>query len=84
MPTITINTDPEEREAVLDVIKKLQGETVPVSKIAQLAGLTHGRARYAIDDLIVEGAITRIATRQFNKHYVRYSYQVNYVPPAST
>lgn len=76
MASITIETTPEEREAVLHVIKELDGQQVPVAKIANEAGLGQTRARYVLMDLIEQGKIRRVAQRAINKHYIRYSYEI--------
>ena len=77
MPQITIETTPDEQEAVLRAIKALEGQVVAVRVIAEEANLPQSRARYAIEDLLEAGKISKIAAKAFNKHYVRYSYKVN-------
>lgn len=76
MPKITIETTHEEQEAVLKAIKSLDGQVVAVRVIAEEAGLPQSRARYALVDLIEAGKVERIASKAFNKHYVRYSYKL--------
>ena len=76
MPKITIETTHEEQEAVLKAIKSLDGQVVAVRVIAEEAGLPQSRARYALVDLIEAGKVERIASKAFNKHYVRYSYKI--------
>ena len=76
MALITVTTTPEERNAVLQVIVELNGAVTPVAKIAKLSGLKQSRARYALLDLIEEGRIEKVPHRAFNKHYVRYSYNL--------
>ncbi len=76
MPKITIETTHEEQEAVLKAIKSLDGQVVAVRVIAEEAGLPQSRARYALVDLIEAGKVERIASKAFNKHYVRYSYRL--------
>ncbi len=76
MASITIETTPEERYAVLQVIKEIDGQVTPVSKIAEKAGLNQTRARYVIMDLMEQSKIARVPHRAFNKHYVRYSYKI--------
>lgn len=76
MAQITITTTQQERNAVIKVLKELEGKTVPVAKLAELTGLKQSRVRYAIVDLIEEKKIERVQTKAFNKHYVRYSYKV--------
>ena len=73
MPKITIETTAEEQEAVIKAIRVLEGQVVAVRVIAEEAGLPQTRARYALIDLIEAGKVERIASKAFNKHYVRYS-----------
>lgn len=76
MAQIVIKTTEEEQQKVLIAIRKLQGETVPVSKIAQEAKMNPNRVRYVIADLLEAGKIKREATKAFNKNYIRYKYEV--------
>lgn len=76
MPKITIETTREEQEAVLKAVKALEGQVVAVRVIAEEACLPQTRARYALVDLIEAGKVERIASKAFNKHYVRYSYKI--------
>lgn len=86
MAQINIVTTPEEQEIVLKAIATLSGQTVSgqtvsgqtvaVSDIAKKAGLNQNRVRYVITDLEEAGKIKRIPTKAFNKHYIRYSYEV--------
>lgn len=76
MPKITIETTQEEQAAVLRAVKALEGQVVAVRVIAEEAGLSQSRARYALVDLIEAGKIERVASKAFNKHYVRYSYKI--------
>lgn len=76
MAQINITTTAEEQEKVLEAIRKLQGQTVAVSKIAEVAGMNQNRVRYVITDLIDSGKILRLPTKAFNKNYIRYRYEV--------
>ena len=76
MAHINVTTTQEERDKVLKVLKELNGEIVPVSKIANKAHIKQSRARYVILDLIDAGLIERVPHRNFNKYYIRYSYNV--------
>lgn len=76
MAQISIVTTAVEQEYVLKAIKELQGKTVAVSEIARTAGMNPNRVRYVITDLLEAGKIKREATKAFNKHYVRYKYEV--------
>lgn len=76
MAKIVIETSVEEQDKVLQVLEKLAGEVVPVSTIAEMAGMRQARTRYVLMDLMEQGRIERIARKAFNKHYVRYSYNV--------
>lgn len=76
LANIVITTTVEEQNKVLQAIKELQGKTVAVSEIARVADLNQNRVRYVITDLLDAGKIKRTATKAFNKHYIRYSYEV--------
>ena len=76
MAQINIVTTPEEQEIVLKAIATLAGQTVSVSDIAKKAGINQNRVRYVITDLEEAGKIKRIPTKAFNKHYIRYKYEV--------
>ena len=76
MAQINIVTTSEEQEIVLKAIATLSGQTVAVSDIAKKADLNQNRVRYVITDLEEAGKIKRIPTKAFNKHYIRYSYEV--------
>lgn len=76
MAQITISTTGEEQEAVLEVLRNLNGKVTAVSAIAKLAGMKDSRVRYAIQDLVDAGKVRKVPTRAFNKHYIRYSYDV--------
>ncbi len=76
MARINIVTTPEEQDLVYKAIAVLSGQTVSVSDIAKEAGLNQNRVRYVITDLEEAGKIKRIPTKAFNKHYIRYKYEV--------
>ena len=76
MAQFIVETTPEEREAVLRVIKQIEGQTVPVRVIAEMADMSQSRARYALIDLLEARKIERVASKAINKHYVRYSYKL--------
>ena len=76
MANITVETSAEEQEKVLAALKELGSVTVPVSTIAEKAGLKASRTRYVIMDLIEQGRIERVQSKAFNKHYVRYMYKI--------
>lgn len=76
MANIVINTTHEEQSIVIEAIRKLQGKTVAVSAIAKEAGMNPNRVRYVITDLEDAGKVKRIPSKAFNKHYIRYSYEV--------
>lgn len=76
MAYIIITTTAEEHTKVLSALKDLEGKTVSVSEIAREAGMNPNRVRYVISDLADAGKIKRIPTKAFNKHYVRYKYEV--------
>lgn len=76
MARFVIETTPDEQQAVLNVLKKVQGQTIPVSAVAKMAGMSDSRTRYAILDLLESKKIERVPSKATNKHYVRYSYNV--------
>ena len=76
MAKFNIETTPDEQRAVLEALKQVEGTTVAVSAIAQLANLSQSRTRYAIIDLLEAGKIERVPSKAYNKHWVRYSYKV--------
>lgn len=76
MAVFEILTTAEERERVLDVIKKHEMEQIAVSTIAEEAGLSQARTRYALTDLISEGRVDKIPTKMFNSRYKRFMYEV--------
>lgn len=76
MAQITITTTNDEQDVVLQALKELNGKVAAVSAIAKMTGLRQSRVRYAIQDLVDAGRVKKIPTKAFNKHYVRYSYEV--------
>ena len=76
MAHIIVNTTAEEHAEVLKAIKSLTNKTVAVSEIAKYAKMNPNRVRYVITDLVDAGKIKRIPTKAFNKHYVRYKYEI--------
>lgn len=76
MAQITISTSGEEQDKVLEVLRELNGKVVAVSAIAKMACMKDSRVRYAIQDLVDAGKVRKIPTKAFNKHYIRYSYEV--------
>lgn len=76
MAKIIVETTKEEQEMVLKALVELNGAEAPVSTIASMAGMRQTRARYVLMDLVEQGRIERVPSKAFNKHYVRYSYNV--------
>lgn len=76
MAQFSVETTPEEQEVVLNVLRQLEGQVVPVSTIAEKAGMRPSRTRYAIIDLMEAGKVERIVAKAFNKRYIRYTYKV--------
>lgn len=76
MAHFTVETTDEERSKILEVLKQVEGKVIPVRELAEMAGMSQSRARYAIIDLVDAGKVERVASKAFNKHYVRYSYKV--------
>lgn len=76
MAKIQITTSDEEQAAVLQAVSLLTNTTVSVATIASKAGIAPSRARYVLLDLEESGKIKRIPTQAFNKHYIRYKYEL--------
>ena len=76
MAHIIITTTAEEQTKVLSALKDFKGKTVAVSEIARKACMNPNRVRYVISDLVDAGRILRIPTKAFNKHYIRYKYEI--------
>ena len=76
MARFVVETTQEEQDKVLEVLKQFQGQTVPVSAIAEKAGMRPSRTRYALTDLIDAGKVQKVASKAYNKHYVRYLYEI--------
>lgn len=76
MARFVIETTPEEQKTVLDVLKKVEGQTVSVSALADMTDMSQSRVRYAILDLLEQKKIARVPSKALNKHYVRYSYKI--------
>lgn len=77
MPIIAISTTKEEQDKVLDAIKLIDKEVpTSISYLAKLANMKESRVRYAVADLVDNGAVRRIPLVAFNKKYIRYSYEV--------
>ena len=76
MAKIEIKTTKEEQQQILQVIKQCEGRTISVASIARLAELNPNRVRFIIMDLVENNKIKRIPTKAFNKHYIRYKYEI--------
>jgi DNA-binding Lrp family transcriptional regulator len=76
MATISVKIYPEEKDKVVDAIKRQRDKTVSVAAIAKAAGFNPNRTRFIIDELLEEGRIKRVPTKVFNPRYIRYSYEV--------
>lgn len=76
MASVNVKIFPEEKDKLVEVIKKFKGQTVAVSKLAKEAGFNPNRTRFIVDELLEDGRIKRNVTKSFNKQYTRYSYEV--------
>lgn len=76
MAKIIINTSLDEQNKVLKALTFFNGKTVSVSAIADKAGLNQNRVRYIITDLEELNKVKKVPTKSFNRHYVRYRYEV--------
>lgn len=78
MAQFIVETTPEEQEAAMEAVRQVEGKTISMAKLAEIGGLSQSRMRYAIIDLIEAGKVERIATKSYNKRYVRYSYRLTH------
>ena len=76
MATIQVVTSPEEQQKIYSFIQSYPGIQMSVAAIAKQVGLPQTRVRYALDDLVTNGFVVKVPTRQFNSKYIRYSYQI--------
>lgn len=80
MAKFEIVTTAEEQAEVLLAIRIINrtqnGQSVPMTVIAKEAALTANRVRYVITDLVDSGKLRRVPIKAFNKHYVRYAYEI--------
>jgi predicted HTH transcriptional regulator len=75
MAAISVKIYKEEKDKMLQVIKKNKGKTISVAKLAEQAGFNPNRSRFIIAELLDEGKVVKIPTKQFNERYVRYTYE---------
>jgi predicted transcriptional regulator len=76
MAGMKLKIEPHEKADLKAAIKKLEGQTVAVSKIAKEAGINANRARFILEEMLEECTIKREATKAFNANYIRYKYEV--------
>ena len=76
MATINISVPTNIMKKVFNSIKTLQGQTVSMATIAAHSGVSLSNVRYSIDDLVDSGYVEKVATKNFNNHYKRFSYSV--------
>lgn len=76
MATINISVPTNIMKKVFNSIKTLQGQTVSMAAIAAHSGVSLSNVRYSIDDLVDSGYVEKVATKNFNNHYKRFSYSV--------
>lgn len=75
MPIINIVISQEEKNKMLVVISKHK-ETISVNALAKEAGYNPNRARFIVDEMLQEGTIRRVATKDFGPKCVRYRYEI--------
>ena len=75
MASINVRIFPEEKDALVKVIKKNAGKTISVAALAKEAGFNPNRSRFIIEELLEEGRIKRVPTKSFNERYIRYKYE---------
>lgn len=76
MAQITVQIFEPEKLQLIKAIKKNKGKTISVAKLADMAEQNPNRARFVLEELIAEGRVEKIATKQFNEKYARYTYKV--------
>jgi predicted transcriptional regulator len=76
MATVNVKIYPEEKDTMVKIIKKNKGKTISVAKLAEQAGFNPNRTRFIIEELLQDGKIKKVPTKQFNERYVRYTYEV--------
>ena len=76
MARFVIETTQEEQDKVLEVLKQVEGKTMSVGKLAEMANMSQSRVRYAILDLLDKNKIAKVPTKAINKYYVRYTYKI--------
>jgi predicted transcriptional regulator len=76
MAGVNVKIFPEEKDAMVKIIKKNKGKTISVAKLAEQAGFNPNRSRFIIAELLEEGRVTKVPTKMFNERYIRYSYEV--------
>lgn len=76
MAQFIITTTEEEQARVIKAVKALENKEVPVRVLAEEAGMSESRTRYALLDLIEAKKVLRVPSKAFNKHYIRYSYRL--------
>lgn len=67
---------PEEKEAIIEAIRTINGQVSSVASVAKIAGMNPNRARFVVDELQEENKIARKVAKRYNEHYVRYTYEV--------
>ena len=76
MAKFTIETTQIEQGSVLKALEGMSGAAVSVAVIARAAGLPQSRTRYALLDLEEKGTIEKVPVKAFNRHYIRYAYNI--------
>ena len=76
MAKFIIETSSTEQEKVLQALKQINGAAASVATIAKGAELPRSRVRYALVDLEDSGRIEKVPVRAFNRHYIRYAYNI--------
>lgn len=74
--TVNVKIHQHEKDKMLQIIKKNKGKTISVAKLAEQAGFNPNRSRFIIEELIDDGKVKKVPTKQFNERYVRYTYEV--------
>mgnify|MGYP001302958823 CR=1 FL=1 len=76
MAKINIHTTKDEQDLVLIALGGFKDKVVSTYTISKLVGLSPSKVRYVIMDLEEAGKVRRIPVKAFNKHYIRYKYEI--------
>lgn len=76
MPSIAVKIYDEEKDKLEQIVKKNQGETITLKKLAEEAEQNVNRCRFIMEALIEEERVRKVPTKKYNAKYIRYKYEV--------